>query len=54
LGVAVIENTRRTALVVAVEPRVVRSMFGATFRLLEAAHPGVALVVRNAADVRPE
>ena len=47
--VAMIDKTRRTASVVAVEPSVVWSMFGTTFRVLEADHPEIAKVLSDAA-----
>jgi CRP-like cAMP-binding protein len=50
--VAMIENTRRTASVVAVEPCVVGSMFGTSFRVLEADHPDIATVLHEAANTR--
>jgi CRP-like cAMP-binding protein len=50
--VAMIENTRRTASVVAAEPCVVWSMFGTTFRVLEAEHPDIAKVLSDAATTR--
>ena len=50
--VAMMENSRRTASVVAVEPCVIWSMFGTTFRVLEADHPEIAKVLQEAADSR--
>ena len=50
--VAMMENTRRTASVVAVEPCVIWSMFGTTFRVLETDHPEIARVLQHAADSR--
>jgi CRP-like cAMP-binding protein len=50
--VAMIENTRRSASVVAVEPCVIWSMFGTTFRVLEAEHPQIAQALQHAASTR--
>jgi CRP-like cAMP-binding protein len=50
--IAMIDNTRRTASVVAVERCVVWSMFGTTFRVLEAEHPEIAKVLQDAANTR--
>jgi CRP-like cAMP-binding protein len=50
--VAMIDNTRRTASVIAVEPSIVWSMFGTTFRVLEADHPDIAKVLQNVANTR--
>jgi CRP-like cAMP-binding protein len=50
--VAMIDNIRRTASVVALEPCVIWSMFGTTFRVLEAEDPDIAKVLQNAADTR--
>lgn len=50
--VAMIESGRRSASVVAVEPSVIWSMFGTTFRILQAEHPDIAKVLEDAADAR--
>jgi CRP-like cAMP-binding protein len=50
--VAIIENVRRTASVIAVEPCVVWSMFGTTFRVLETDLPDIAKVLHDAANTR--
>jgi CRP-like cAMP-binding protein len=50
--VAMIDNVRRTASVVALEPCVIWSMFGTTFRVLEADDPDIAKVLQNAANTR--
>ncbi|HEY7045754.1 MAG TPA: cyclic nucleotide-binding domain-containing protein [Jatrophihabitantaceae bacterium] len=50
--IAMIENTPRTAWVLAVEPCVVWMMFGNAFRTLETGHPEVAKVLQDAADAR--
>lgn len=50
--IAMIENVRRTASVVAVEPCVVGSMFGTVFRVLEASSPAIAQVLHDAAVTR--
>jgi CRP-like cAMP-binding protein len=50
--VVMIDNARRTATVVAAEPCVLWSMFGTTYRVLEAEHPEVAKVLQHAADTR--
>jgi len=49
---AIIEKTRRSASVVAVEPCVVWSMFGATFRVLEVEHPDIAKLLQEATNTR--
>jgi CRP/FNR family transcriptional regulator, cyclic AMP receptor protein len=48
--VAMIENTRRSASVAAVEPCVSWSMFGTTFRVLQAEHPEIAKALQQAAS----
>ena len=50
--IAMIENTPRTAWVLAVEPCVVWMMFGDAFRALETEHPEIAKVLQDAADAR--
>lgn len=50
--IALVERTRRTASVVAVEPSVVWSMFGTTFRILAAEHPDIAATLELAAHTR--
>jgi cAMP-dependent protein kinase regulator len=51
--VAMIENAgRRTATVAALEPCVVWSMFGTTYRVLETEHPEIAKVLQEAAESR--
>jgi CRP-like cAMP-binding protein len=49
---AIIEKARRSASVVAVEPCVVWSMFGTTFRVLETEHPDIAKVLLDATNTR--
>jgi CRP-like cAMP-binding protein len=50
--IAMIENTPRTAWVLAVEPCVVWMMFDNAFRTLESGHPEIAKVLQDAADAR--
>ena len=50
--IAMIENTPRTAWVLAVQPCVVWMMFGDAFRTLETEHPDIAKVLQEAADAR--
>ena len=50
--VAMIEDGRRSASVVAVGPCVVWSMFGTTFRVLEAEHPEIAKTLQEAISTR--
>jgi CRP-like cAMP-binding protein len=50
--VALIDNSRRTASVIATEPCVVWSMFGTTFRELAAEHPEIAAVLEQVAHNR--
>jgi CRP/FNR family transcriptional regulator, cyclic AMP receptor protein len=50
--VAMIEDGRRSASVVTVGPCVVWSMFGTTFRVLEAEHPEIAKTLQEAIDTR--
>lgn len=50
--VAMIEDGRRSASVVTVRQCVVWSMFGTTFRVLEAEHPEIAKTLQEAIDTR--
>ena len=49
---AIVQTTRRTATVVAVEPCVVASMFGTTFRTLTHEHPDIAAALEETARTR--
>ena len=50
--VAIVDRTRRTATVVAVQPCIVWSMFGTTFRTLAAEHTDIATALEHVAHTR--